>query len=179
MRVTICKLVSGLVLCTAPFFCVAVYAKDGVAVDNMDTRIPVMLRPNEHTRVLNDMRQYLRGLQEMFSALEVDDIAKVATTARVLGSINIYNARLMFPTQSAVRFRELSAKVHVDFESLAEDMEKLKDSQDASIATKDIMGRLSQIMKKCVACHESYRLTDSPHSGSEALNDIQEQSKAQ
>ncbi|HEY3326592.1 MAG TPA: hypothetical protein VGK14_05410 [Novimethylophilus sp.] len=178
MRVTIRKLVFGFVLCAAPFFCMAVYAKDGVAVVNEDTRIPVMLRPNEHTRVLNDMRQYLRGLQEMFSALEVDDIAKVAATARALGSINIYNSKLMFPTKSAVRFRELSAHVHVDFESLADDMEKLKDSQDAAIATKDIMGQLSQTMKKCVSCHESYRLTNSPHSGSETMGDIQDQDKA-
>lgn len=161
------RLVLGFVLCTAVFTDTAVYALDGAAVVNEDTRIPVMLRPSERTRVLNDMRQYLSGLQQMFSALAEDDMAKVAATARALGSINIYQAHLMFPTQSAVRFRELSALVHENFESIAEDAEKFKDSQDA-INSKDILGRLSQTMKKCVACHESYLLSESPHSGSEA-----------
>lgn len=159
-------LVLGLVLCAAIFPGTAAYAQDTVAVINADTRIPVMLRPNERTRVLGDMRKYLSGLQEMFSALAEDDLAKVSTSARSLGSINIYETHLMFPTQSAVRFRELSAVVHENFESIADDAEKFKDSPDATF-TKDILGRLSQTMKKCVACHESYRLSDSPHSGAE------------
>lgn len=160
-------LLLGLLLCTAMLADTAAYALDDIAVVNEDTRIPVMLRPSERTRVLGDMRQYLSGLQEMFSALAEDDMAKVSTTARALGSINIYQAHLMFPTQSAVRFRELSAVVHENFESIAEDAEKFKDSPDTS-HTQDILGSLAQTMKKCVACHESYRLTDSPHSGSAA-----------
>ena len=167
MSGTVHKLVLGFVLSAAVFADTAAYALDGVAVVNEDRRIPVMLRPSERTRVLGDMRQYLSGLQEMFSALAQDDMAKVAATARALGSINIYQAHLMFPTQSAVRFRELSALVHEDFESIAEDAEKFKDSQGA-INARDILGSLAQTMKKCVACHESYRLSDSPHSGTEA-----------
>lgn len=161
------KLMFGLVLCTAVFTDTAAYAQDAAAAVNEDARIAVMLRPSERTRVLNDMRHYLSGLQQMFSALAEDDMAKVAATARALGSINIYQAHLMFPTRSAVRFRELSAVVHENFESIAEDAEKFKDAPDAD-HTKDILGSLSQTMKKCVACHEAYRLHDSPHSGTEA-----------
>lgn len=161
------KLGLGIVLCATVFAGTAVYAQDRAAVVNADTRIPVMLRPSERTRVLNDMRQYLKGLQEMFSALAQDDMARIATTARALGKINIYDAKRMFPTRSSVIFLELSTLVHQDFESLADDAEKLKGTKDA-LNIKGTMERLSQTMKKCVSCHETFLLTDSPHSGSEA-----------
>ncbi|OGS92005.1 MAG: hypothetical protein A2Z95_03825 [Gallionellales bacterium GWA2_60_18] len=166
MNTTIHKLVTGFVLCAAVFADTAVYAQEKTAVVNQDNRIPVMLRPSERTRVLGDMRQYLKGLQEMFSALAEDDMTRVAAAARTLGTINVYNARLMFPTRSAVTFRELSVMVHADFEGLAGDAEKLKDSRNGE-NTKGIMRRLSQTMLKCVACHDSYRLVDKAHSGSE------------
>lgn len=169
MNATIHKLVIAFVLFAAVFADAEVYAQDETMAANGDTRIPVMLRPNERTRVLADMRQYLKGLQEMFAALSEEDMAKAAASARSLGTINIYGTYLMFPTKSAVRFRELSSGVHADFEGIAEDTEKFKDSKNP-IETKEIMGRLSQTMKKCVACHESYRLTDSPHSGTKALS---------
>ncbi len=168
MRNDIRNLILGIVLGVAAFPVSIAYAEDDAALYG-DDRTPVMLRPKERTRVLNDMRQYLTGLQEMFAALEHDEIGKVAETAKKLGAINIYDPKLMFPSRSDVRFRELSNQVHVDFESLAEDMDKLKDRQDAAESTRDIMGRLSRTMRKCVACHESFRLTSSAHSGSEML----------
>lgn len=157
------KLVFAFVLCAAVSSNTVVYAEDGTPAVNLDTRIPVMLRPNERTRVLNDMRKYLTGMKEMFSALSQDDTEKVAITARALGKINIYEAKLMFPTKSAVRFRELSALVHEDFERLADRTEKLKDAKDG-LNVKETMGQLAETMKLCISCHENFRLMESAHS---------------
>ena len=167
MSNTIRKLMLGLMLFSAGYAGTAVYAQNSVGVVNADTRIPVMLRPSDRTRVLNDMRQYLKGMQEIFSALAQDDMAKIASTARTLGKINIYDPRLMVPSKSSATFHELSTLVHRDFESLAEDAEKLSGTK-TNPNIRDTMERLSQTMKKCVACHETFRLTDKPHSGSEA-----------
>lgn len=126
------------------------------AVDEVDRRTPVVLRPWEKTQILNDMRQYLKGLQEIFAALAKDDMDTVSTKSREMGRINIYETYLMFPSRAGVKFRELSALVHEDFESVADNAAK-KDARA-------ILVDLSQTMKRCTSCHESYRLVEGAHS---------------
>ena len=47
-----------------------------------DRRTPVVLRPNEKTAMLGDMREYLKGLQEIFAALAKGDMTAVAARAQ-------------------------------------------------------------------------------------------------
>lgn len=118
-----------------------------------DRRAPVVLRPNEKAAMLKDMREYLSGLQGIFAALAKEDMASVATRAQALGSINIFHSRLMFPTVSGVRFRELAALVHEDFEEIAADA---RTNQNP----KTTLEKLSVTMKRCVSCHETFHITD-------------------
>lgn len=135
----------------------AVLAQDNEQSANaVDTRTPVVLRPWEKTLVLNDMREYLKGLQAIFAALAKDDMATVSAKAREMGKINIYETYLNFPNRAGVKFRELSSLVHEDFENIADNAAK-KD-------VKAVLFDLSQTMKRCTSCHESYRLTDMSHS---------------
>lgn len=149
-RVAAVVMAGGLVVSTP-----AALAQERTA-NGEDARTPVVLRPAERTRVLNDMRQYLKGLQDIFSALAKDDMDTVAAKAREMGAINIYETYLMFPNRAGVKFRELSALVHEDFEAIADNAAK----KDA----KAILWDLSQTMKRCTSCHESYRLTEMGHS---------------
>ena len=125
-------------------------AQDGV---ELDRRAPVVLRPNEKAAMLSDMREYLKGLQVMLAALAKDDMSTVATQSEALGKINIFNSRLMFPTVSGVRFRELAASVHEDFEEIASDA---KANRNARIT----LEKLSVTMRRCVSCHETFYITD-------------------
>lgn len=143
----------------------AIAQDGGTAGAQGDRRAPVVLRPAEKTDLLADMREYLKGLQDIFTALAKDDFGAVATRAREMGLINVYETTLMFPTTSGVRFRELAAMVHDDFEEIAnaaEKMQKMKKPGDRK--SKEILGMLAATMKRCVSCHESYRLTDMGHS---------------
>lgn len=125
-------------------------AQDATEVDR---RAPVVLRPNEKAALLSDMREYLSGLQGIFSALSKDDMDAVATRAQALGTINVFHTRLMFPTVSGVRFRELAALVHEDFEEIAADARTNRNP-------KTTLEKLSVTMKRCVSCHETFHLTD-------------------
>lgn len=127
----------------------------GVAEE--ERRAPVVLRPNEKTAMLGDMREYLKALQVMFAALAKDDMDAVAAQAKALGRINIFTTYLSFPTVSGVRFRELSAQVHEDFEEIAADAKANRNS-------KSTLERLATTMKRCVSCHESFRLSETVHS---------------
>ena len=122
-----------------------------------DRRTPVVLRPNEKAAMLADMREYLKGLQEIFSALAKGDMTAVAARAQSLGTINIFQTYLMFPTVSGVRFRELSALVHEDFEDIAADA-------TANRSPNATLEKLSLTMKHCVSCHDSFRLQEMAHS---------------
>lgn len=122
-----------------------------------DRRTPVVLRPNEKAAMLGDMREYLKGLQQIFTALAKGDMTAVAARAQSLGTINIFQTYLMFPTSSGVRFRELSALVHEDFEDIAADA-------TANRSPNATLQKLSLTMKHCVSCHDSFRLLEKAHS---------------
>jgi hypothetical protein len=123
-----------------------------------DQRIPVVLRPDEKAAVLRDMRGYLQGLQEIFTALAKDDMDAVAVRAKALGTVNIFSTYLMFPTASGVMFRNLSAAVHDDFEEIAA---AAKTQRNA----KATLEKLSTTMLICVTCHQTFRLSDMAHEG--------------
>jgi hypothetical protein len=123
---------------------------------DVDTRRGITTRPNERSRILTNMRQYLVGLQAMTDALARDDMKAAAQAARSMGSINLYEVRLAFPNRAAVEFRELAFEVHRDFDAVANDAESKKDP-------KLMLSQLAAIMKKCAHCHDTYRLTDKVH----------------
>ena len=122
----------------------------------IDTRRGIVTRPNERSRILHNMRKYLVGLQVMSEALARDDMKAAAEAARSMGSVNLYEVKLMFANRAAVEFRDLAFEVHWDFDALAKDAEDKKDP-------KLMLGQLAAIMKKCAHCHDTYRLQDTAH----------------
>lgn len=155
MRKQSMYLLAAMAFCAALTTSAPGWAQQAAAA-NDDKRSPVVLRPNEKAAMLGDMREYLKGMQEMFAALAKDDMDTVASTAKAMGTIKIFETYLMFPTVSGVRFRELAAQVHDDFEQIAEDAKKKRNP-------KLVLESLSSTMKRCVSCHDSYRLKEMAH----------------
>lgn len=150
------SLVAGFVFCATLAAGMPGRAQERV-VGEEDRRAPVVLRPNERTAMLGDMREYLKGLQVMFAALAKEDMDAVAGQATSLGKINIFQTYLMFPTVSGIRFRELSALVHEDFDEIAADAK-------ANRNAKTTLEKLATTMRRCVSCHENFRLSETVHS---------------
>lgn len=123
---------------------------------DVDSRRPIVVRPNERTRILANMRKYLIGVQSMTAALAVDDMVAAAAAARAMGSVNLYDLKLMFPTPASVEFHNLAFEVHRDFDGIASDAESKKDP-------KLMLGQLGATLKKCTHCHETFRLNDKAH----------------
>jgi hypothetical protein len=122
----------------------------------IDKRHGIMTRPNERTHILINMRKYLKGIQAVTEALARDDMPAATEAVRSMGSINLYEVRLMFPNAAAVEFRQLAGEMHRDFDSIARDGQEKKDA-------KLMLAQIGAIMKKCVHCHDTYRLQDSAH----------------
>ena len=98
------------------------------------------------------------ALQEVFltEALARDDMQAASAAARKMGSINLYDIKLIFPNKASVEFHGLAFEVHRDFDAIARDAEAKKDP-------KLMLSQIGTVMKKCTYCHETYRLQDSAH----------------
>ena len=129
---------------------------DTQANPEVDNRRAIVTRPNERARILSNMRKYLAGLQATIEALARDDMQAASAAARMMGSINLYEVKLMFPSKASIEFHNLAFEVHRDFDGIAKDAETKKDS-------KLMLTQLGTIMKKCTYCHETYKLQDMAH----------------
>lgn len=122
----------------------------------VDNRRSIVTRPNEKTHILSNMRKYLVGLQATVEALAREDMQAAGAAARLMGSVNLYDIKLMFPNKASIEFHDLAFEVHRDFDGIAKDAETKKDA-------KLMLTQMGTIMKKCTYCHETYRLQDTAH----------------
>lgn len=123
-----------------------------------DGRVAVVLDASERAFVLNEMRQFLAGIQAMLEAAERNDPAAVAQAARLLGMAAAHNVPAGMAAKLPLEFKTLGFSVHGDFDRLAMDAESM---QDVRLS----LQQLSETMKKCVACHATYQIAvpASPH----------------
>lgn len=125
-----------------------------VAVD--DDRNLIVLRPKEERLMLQDMRNYLHGIQIINESLAANDLVAVEKAARDLGKIAIYDVRPVMSQNLVPKFRKMAESVHEDFESLAN---MAKDQKPVN----EMLGHLGEMMQTCVNCHETFRVGTFAH----------------
>ena len=118
-----------------------------------DGRTAVILEPGERLFVLREMREFVAGLQRIDEALSRDDMQGVAKASRALGASKTHDASVALMGKLPLEFKALALSVHSDFDTIAMDAEWTG-------LPKRTLGQLSNVLQKCTACHESYRLTD-------------------
>lgn len=118
-----------------------------------DGRTTVIVEPGERLLVLREMREFVAGLQRIDEALSRDDMQGVAKASRALGASKAHDAPAALMGKLPVEFKALALSVHSDFDTIAMDAEWTG-------LPKRTLGQLSDVLQKCTACHEKYRLTD-------------------
>ena len=146
-------LLVGLVFCSAMVASFSAWSQTPQDPETTEKRTPVVLRPNEKTALLADMREYLKGVQSIISALVKEEMDTVSAVAESLGIINIVDRPLVFQSTSGTRFRDLAALVHINFEEMAIDARTHRNP-------KSTLERLAPLLKRCVTCHENYYLSE-------------------
>lgn len=119
--------------------------------EESDTRTVVQLSPAHRAVVLNEMRQFLSGLQQISAALSEDDMETVASVARSLGSPMTQHVPPDLKQALPEGFRKLGFSVHSDFDRIALDAESLGDG-------KHTLSQLGETLSKCVSCHGAYQI---------------------
>jgi cytochrome c556 len=121
----------------------------------VDGRVTILLEPSERAVVLNEMRQFLAGIQQMLEAAERNDAAAIAKITRPLGMAAAHAVPAGLPAKLPLEFKTLGHGVHGDFDRIAMDAEAMNDVQLS-------LRQLGQTMKKCVACHATYQIALMP-----------------
>lgn len=115
-----------------------------------DGRTAIALEPGERDFVLREMRGFVAGLQQLTAALARDDMKAAASAARNMGLHAAHGAPLAMVAKLPLQFKTLGFGVHREFDTLADDAERLGD-------TKHTLGQLAGTLEKCVACHDAYQ----------------------
>jgi hypothetical protein len=127
----------------------------GRTATGVDGRVTILLEPPERAVVLNEMRQFLAGVQQMLEAAERDDAAAITRVARPLGMAAAQAVPPGLAAKLPLEFKTLGHGVHQDFDRIAMDAEAMNDARLA-------LRQLGETMKKCVACHATYQLASVP-----------------
>lgn len=122
----------------------------------VDGRVTILLEPSERVVVLNEMRQFLAGIQQVVEAAERNDAAAMGKAARPLGMAAAHAVPAGLAAKLPLEFKTLGHSVHDDFDRIAMDAEAMNDVRLA-------LRQLGNVMKKCVACHATYQIA--PTSG--------------
>jgi len=117
----------------------------------VDGRVAIVLDAPERAVVLEEMRQFLAGIQVMLAAAERNDPAAIAKAARPLGMAAARDVPSGLAAKLPLDFKTLGFGVHADFDRIAMDAESM---QDVRLS----MQQLSKTMNKCVACHATFQL---------------------
>ncbi|MDO8706541.1 MAG: hypothetical protein Q7J84_16495 [Sulfuricaulis sp.] len=117
-----------------------------------DGRKAIILEPSERAVVLNEMRQFLAGIQQMLDAADRGDAAAIAKIARPLGMAAAHNVPAGLAAKLPLEFKSLGHGVHGDFDRIAMDAEAMNDVRLS-------LRQLSGTLKTCVACHAGYQIT--------------------
>jgi hypothetical protein len=126
-------------------------ASTGLRVNEFDQRQVLPLNQAQQAHVLSEMRSLLAGTQAIIAALAADDMKAVAQHARPLGIGMKKKPENKLHGVLPEAFMMLGKSVHNDFDSIADDAESVKSSKHTLL-------QLSEMLKTCQVCHESYRI---------------------
>ncbi len=118
-----------------------------------DSRAILELSPAERAMILDEMRLFLSGVQEMTGALGRQDMP-AAAASRAMGQQMVHEVPPALRARLPPEFRQLGFSVHRDFDQIALDAESLKDVSHS-------LNQLSSTLQKCVACHAIYQIPSS------------------
>lgn len=121
-----------------------------------DERNLIILRPKEQRLMLQDMRNYLNGIQLITESMASNDYTGVEKAARDMGKISIYDTQPVMSHNLVPKFRRMAISVHDDFEILANMAKKNK-------PVNEMLGHIGEMMQTCVSCHETFRMGTFAH----------------
>ncbi len=140
-----------LCLNTATAFAQDAHLHDAAHAPGRDGRAVLELDPAERVMILEEMRMFLDGVQNMTAALGRQDMQGTADAARGMGMKMVHEVPPALRDKLPLEFRQLGFSVHREFDQIALDAEGLKDVSYS-------LNQLSATLQKCVSCHARFQI---------------------
>jgi hypothetical protein len=121
-----------------------------------DKRVAVILEPGERALILQEMREHVVGLGLIAEALSRDDMPRVATASRAMGTARTDEVPAALMAKLPLAFKSLALSTHRDFDTIAADA-------DAGGTPKHALSQLAGVLRTCAACHASYQVAGASH----------------
>ena len=148
MKNTLIRLtLSGVVFGTAVFL--ATISNEAEA--QKDSREAVVLDEESRAFVVQEMQQFVSGLQQAIIALSNDDVKSAGAALRPLGMQGMVSAPPALMSTVPPGFRQIGMPIHMAFDQIADAAEK-------GATAKEVLSGLGMAMNRCVACHAAYRI---------------------
>jgi len=125
---------------------------EGSTKESSDGRTEILLNDNERNLVLAEMRAFLVSVQQINQGLAENNMELVAEYARKSGKAATGGMPGTLVGKLPLTFKKLGGDTHAKFDQLAMDADDLGDRDHA-------LEQLSTLMKNCVACHATYRIS--------------------
>lgn len=129
-----------------------VFMVRGDVVSSSDGRSAIRLSPGERDLVLIEMRAFLESVKGIVAAANDGDMAKVAESARAVGSGAAQEVPVSLMAKLPLEFKTLGLATHSAFDDMVAEAEGIGES-------KVVMAKLAALMNNCTTCHAGYRLT--------------------
>ncbi|HEY8065529.1 MAG TPA: hypothetical protein VIF40_12520 [Methylosinus sp.] len=124
--------------------------------EDADPRVAIAMTASEKAFVLGQMRLFVKSIEQIVAALAADDAATAAEAAAARGALRFQAENAMPPTlgpKFPETWRSFGQPMRKGFDALAKGLTQ-GETEKVSLA------RLGEVMRNCVACHESYRIVD-------------------
>ena len=141
----------ALVLWAVTIVTSAIFFIRGQTVPSTDGRKAILLRPEEQSLVLTEMRGMLASVHGIVAAVAQKDMKQVVVAARSAGMAAAVDVSPQLMAKLPLEFKQMGLETHKGFDGLAL-VAETNATPDAVIA------RLEVQLSACVACHAVYRL---------------------
>ncbi len=131
---------------------IAVFFVQGHTRPGSDGRTEILLAPAERDIVLAEMRNLLKAVHGIVTALgDPDQNSKAAeSAARAAGMKMAAEINPTIMLKLPLAFKQMGLSIHKDMDHLAEGIAQGESSSQ-------ILKRLSSMTARCTACHDRYR----------------------
>lgn len=116
-----------------------------------DGRTVILLKTDERTLILGEMRELLQAVEKITSAIAVGDMSAVTKAAKAVGAAEHAPPPMSVRRKLPIGFKKLGHPMHQAFDDLALEASSMGDA-------KVVTGKLGVILQKCNACHASFAL---------------------
>ena len=125
---------------------------EGVTTPGSDGRTEIVLASAERDLILAEMRQLLRGLQGVMTAVNEQNAKGAEQSARAAGMGMAADVEPAIMMKLPLSFKQMGMSVHRDFDGIADGAARGEGGHQT-------LQRLSNIMTRCTTCHDLYRLS--------------------